>query len=109
MLTGEPNSYKSIVPRTALEGGGCTQGWGAWQLTARYSELKIDPLAFTSGLADLTRSAKASQDWAVGLNWYLNFFVKLQFNYEQSTFERGALKGNRPTEHAIMERLQIAF
>lgn len=54
MLTGERNSYKSIVPRTALEGGGCAPGWGAWQLTARYSELKIDPLAFTSGLADLT-------------------------------------------------------
>jgi len=109
MLTGEQNSYKSIVPRTAFEGGGCARGWGAWELTARYSELKVDPLAFTSGLADLTKSAKASQDWAVGLNWYLNFFVKLQFNYEQSTFEQGAVKGNRPTEHAIMERLQIAF
>ena len=86
-----------------------TRGWGAWELAARYSELTIDPLAFTSGLADITKSAKASYDWAVGLNWYLNFFTKLQFNYEQSTFDRGAVNGNRPTEHAIMERLQIAF
>ncbi len=109
MLTGERNSYKSIVPLKCFESGNNTKGWGAWELAARYSELKIDPLAFTSGLADITKSAKASYDWAVGLNWYLNFFTKLQFNYEQSTFTGGAIQGNRPTEHAIMERLQIAF
>jgi phosphate-selective porin OprO and OprP len=109
MLTGEHNSYKAIIPLKCFESGNNTKGWGAWELAARYSELKIDPLAFTSGLADITKSAEASYDWAVGLNWYLNFFTKLQFNYEQSTFNRGAVQGNRPTEHAIMERLQIAF
>ncbi len=109
MLTGEPNSYKSIVPLKCFESCNNTRGWGAWELAARYSELKLDPLAFTSGLADITKSAKASYDWAVGLNWYLNFFTKLQFDYEQSSFNRGAINGNRPTEHAIMERLQIAF
>ncbi len=109
MLTGEPNSYGNIVPRKAVEGGGHERGWGAWQLAVRYSELKIDPVAFTSGLADITKSARASHEWVVGLNWYLNFFTKLQFNYDQSTFDGGAVKGNRPTEHAIMERLQVAF
>ncbi|HLI62972.1 MAG TPA: porin [Terriglobales bacterium] len=109
MLTGEQNSYRSIVPRKALEGGGHESGWGAWEVAARYSELRIDPLAFSSGLADITKSARASHEWVVGLNWYLNFFVKLQFNYDQSTFDGGAVKGNRPTEHAIMERLQVAF
>ena len=109
MITGEPSSYRAIVPCKCLESGHQVRGWGAWQIAARYSQLTVGPDAFTAGLADITKSARASYDWAVGLNWYINFFTKLQTNYEQSTFTRGAVKGNRPTEHAIMERLQVAF
>jgi phosphate-selective porin OprO/OprP len=108
LLTGEKKSYRTVVPRRALESAS-NPGFGAWELVARYTELNVDPLAFASGFADPTKSARTARAWVVGANWYLNFFTKLQFEYEQTTFEQGALHGNRPTEHVIQERLQIAF
>jgi len=108
LLTGEKKSYKSVVPRKALENPS-NPGFGAWELVGRYTELSVDGNAFTSGFADPTKSARAARAWLVGANWYLNFFAKLQFEYEQTRFEQGAVSGNRPTEHALQERLQIAF
>jgi phosphate-selective porin OprO/OprP len=108
VLTGEQKSYKNLVPRKCLEGYS-NLGIGAWELVARYTRLNVDPTAFTAGFADPARSASAARSWAVGVNWYLNFFTKLQFEYEQTRFELGAATGNRPTEHVLEERLQIAF
>ena len=108
LLTGEQKSYKNVVPRRSLERNS-NRGFGAWELVARYTELNVDPTAFTAGFADPTKSARAARSWAVGMNWYLNFFTKLQFEYEQTRFELGAATGNRPTEHVLEERLQIAF
>ncbi|MDT8067149.1 MAG: porin [Terriglobia bacterium] len=109
VITGEQKTFRGVVPRTGLEGGNIPLGIGAWELAARYSELTIDPTAFTVGFADSTKSANSARAWCVGLNWYLNYFTRLAFNYEQTRFGQGAVIGNRPTEHAVMERLQIAF
>lgn len=108
LITGEKKSYKSVVPRRGLENAS-NPGFGAWELVGRFSELNVDPVAFSSGFADPTKSASSARAWLVGANWYLNFFTKLQFEYEQTRFDEGAPKGNRPIEHALMERLQIAF
>lgn len=108
LLTGEQKSYRNVVPRRSLERNG-NPGFGAWELVARYTGLTVDSTAFTAGFADPTKSARAARSWAVGMNWYLNFFTKLQFEYEQTRFELGAATGNRPTEHVLEERLQIAF
>ena len=108
LLTGEQKSYKNVVPRRSLEGDS-NRGFGAWELVARYTALNVDPTAFNAGFADPTKSASAARSWAVGIHWYLNFFTKLQFEYEQTRFELGAATGNRPTEHVLEERLQIAF
>jgi hypothetical protein len=50
------------------------------------------------------------------LHWYLNYFVKLQFEYEQTHFVGGnvadalhPLFTNRPTEKVFEQRLQFAF
>jgi phosphate-selective porin OprO/OprP len=108
VLTGEKKSYRSVIPRKGLEIDG-DHGAGAWELVGRYTVLNVDGAAFTAGFADPTKSARAARAWALGVNWYLNYFTKLQFEYEQTRFEQGAATGNRPTEHAFMERLQIAF
>jgi hypothetical protein len=39
----------------------------------------------------------------------MNYFTKLQFEYDQTHFEQGAVAGNRPTEKAFDVRMQIAF
>src|SRR5208283_2801794 len=82
VVTGEKKSYRTVVPRKGLESDG-NLGVGAWELVARYTELNVDGTAFTAGFADPTKSARSARAWATGVNWYLNYFTKLQFEYEQ--------------------------
>jgi phosphate-selective porin OprO/OprP len=109
VLTGEKKSYRSVVPRKGLEGGKSGNGLGAWELAARYTALNVDPGAFAVNFADPTKSAGAARTWTVGLNWYLNYFVRISTNYEQTHFQGGAVGGNRVTEKALEERVQVVF
>jgi phosphate-selective porin OprO/OprP len=109
VLTGEKKSYRSVVPRKGLEGGKSGNGLGAWELAARYTALNVDPSAFAVNFADPTKSAGAARTWTVGLNWYLNYFVRISTNYEQTHFQGGAVGGNRVTEKALEERVQVVF
>jgi phosphate-selective porin OprO/OprP len=107
-LTGEKNGFKHGSPRHNFEGlnGG---GIGGWELVARYADLAVDGDAFARGFADIAKSATSAQTWSVGVNWYLNKYTKLLFDYDQTHFNRGAAVGNRPTEKALMNRLQVSF
>ena len=69
----------------------------------------MDPAAFSSQLADLAKSARTARSWTLGVNWYMNYFTKLQLDYEETHFERGAAAGNRPVERLFAPRLQIYF
>jgi len=106
-LTGEKNSYGRVAPKNNFEGPG--GGSGAMQLAFRYNALAVDPDAFVRGYADITTSAQNAKAWAVGVNWYLNRFARLMFDYEQTQFHGGATTGDRPTEHLFMNRFQLAF
>jgi phosphate-selective porin OprO/OprP len=115
VLTGEKKSLGSVAPRKGAEWGR-SGGLGAWEVVARYAGLNVDPSAFTVKFADPTKSAQAARTWTAGLNWYLNYFVKLQFNYEQTHFQGGnvpdrthPLFSDRPTEKVFEQRLQFAF
>jgi phosphate-selective porin OprO/OprP len=66
-------------------------GLGAWELTARYSQLDLDSRVFTAGLADPTLWSNHAKLIDVGANWYLNQFVKVYFDWEH------ALLGNPVT------------
>lgn len=112
VLTGEQNSFKGITPKNDfdLDKG----GWGAWELAARYSELNIDDKAFAgpagTRLAGATSTTKGAESWALGVNWYLNKFVKLQTTYEQTRFDSAfANVRDRDTERVLFSRFQVAF
>ena len=111
-LTGEKATYNSITPLTnfKLGSGG---GLGAWQLVARFSELKIDTAAFTDGalsFADPTASPRNARATGVGVNWWLNANVKWVLDYEWTQFEGGAANnGNRPDERALTTRFALSF
>lgn len=47
-------------------------GWGGWELAARYSYLNLNDENIQGGRI---------QDGTLGVNWYLNSFAKIQFNY----------------------------
>jgi phosphate-selective porin OprO and OprP len=61
-------------------------GLGAFELTARYSELELDHRVFTAGLADPNLWTNRAQMTDVGFNWYMNKFVKFYFDWEHAMF-----------------------
>ena len=84
-LTGEHRRYKKssgafdrVKPFTNFfrvrTGDGVQTGWGAWELAYRYSSLDLHaPYAgIDGGFAD---------DHTFGVNWYLNPYTRLMFNY----------------------------
>ena len=115
MLTGEDETFGGIRPLRAFELG--KDGWGAFEVVGRYSVLKIDSAAFDGGsnsYADITTSARSAKEWSAGLNWYLNWNVKLQFDYSRTRFDGGgggtaAAPIDRPDEQLIFGRVQLAF
>jgi phosphate-selective porin OprO/OprP len=108
VLSGEDASYKGVVkPDHPFVVGG--DGWGAFELVARYGELDIDNDAFPL-LADPSVSASRARAWGLGLNWYLNSNVKLVFDHTHARFDGGAPGGrDREDEKTFFSRLQLSF
>ena len=108
VLTGEDASYRGVVkPSRPFRPG--EEGWGAFELIARYGALDIDDDAFPL-FADTAISARQARNWTLGLNWYLTSNLKLVFNYLDTTFKGGAANAaDREDEKAIFSRLQVAF
>lgn len=109
VLTGENASYKGVVPR---EDFAPSRGqWGAVELAARYHELHVDADAFDLGFADAAVSAEAAKAWALGLNWYVNRWVKLQLDFERTTFDGGggAAGVDREPESVVFMRWQLNY
>lgn len=117
VLTGEENSFRGITPKQNFEWG--KDGWGAWEVGLRYSELNIDDKTFegatgvryagTPGANGLNTTEKA-QSWAASVNWYLNRNVKLQSTYEHTSFDSAfANIKDREDEQVLFTRFQIAY
>ena len=103
LLTGEAASDRGVRPRHVFDPA--TGNWGALQLAARYSQLRVDPLAFTNGLAAANASRTASA-FTIAANWYPTAFLKYYATFERTSFDGGA---SRPTENVILFRAQVAF
>jgi len=106
-LTGEEASYTTVTPRRQLDPH--NGGFGAFELAARYGELRLDTKTFTLKFADPTRSPRKATEWGVGLNWHLGRGFKLMANYERTTFEGGAKTGDKPSEIVVLARVQAAY
>lgn len=107
VLTGETATGRAIQPRTAFDPS--KGAWGAFEIVARANALTIGDEAFPV-FANLDQAARQATAAGVGLNWYLNRNVKIAADYERTGFERGAAAGaDRPDEHALFTRFQIAF
>jgi len=106
-LTGEDNSFKAVTPRRPFTLGG--GGWGAWEVAARVSQLKLDDDTFPT-FASSAANASEALSFSGGLNWHLNRNFKVNLNYEHTDFDGGA---GSPVaaqgEDVIMTRAQISF
>jgi len=109
-LTGEQHpydpataSFRNIRPAKPL---GTPGGWGAWEVTARYSNIDLDFLPFSTAATGGIAGGK--QDvWTLGLNWYPNNAIKFQLNYENLQVNHINAPGNDISSNAIALRSQI--
>jgi phosphate-selective porin OprO/OprP len=106
VLTGERASYRAVEPRRPFNPGG--GGWGALSIAARYGVLLIDADAFPL-FADPASQVQEARAWGLALNWFLARGLRLQVNYDQTGYTGGAGLGDRPTERAVLARVQHAF
>ena len=108
VLTGEDAAYGGVKPRNNFDLS--KGGFGAFELAARYGQLKLDSKIFDDGFAPLSSNVSKENAWAAGLNWYLNPNVKLVFDFEQTKFHRGATNPeDRKTENVITSRIQLNY
>jgi phosphate-selective porin OprO/OprP len=109
MLTGEKNSYTGVRPRNSFE---LTRGFrhqGAVELAVRYSQVRIDGDAFPLFASPKT-AAQQAQERGIGVNWYLNRFVKLTTDYEHTTFRMSSISITPlHSEDVLISRVQLAF
>jgi len=109
ILTGEKNSYTGVRPRNSFEPARGFRHLGAVELAVRYSQLRIDGDAF-SLFASPKTAAQQAQERGIGVNWYLNRFVKLTTNYEHTSFRMSSSKVTPlHSENVLMSRVQLAF
>ena len=87
LITGETRVEPGVIDpihRFDLRPG--RFGLGAFEPTARFSELSIGSQVFTSGFADPNLWTNQVSMVNVGLNWYLNKFVKIYFDWEHAMY-----------------------
>ncbi|MFO1512758.1 MAG: porin [Verrucomicrobiota bacterium] len=119
VLTGEPASFTGIVPKHSFDPR--IGNWGAWQLVARISQLKIDSDAFPV-FSDPNSSANEALALSVGLNWWLNKNIRVLTSFSYTTFDGGgtvnpAVPGTlvppgtvtTQDEKVFFTRVQLAF
>ncbi len=109
VLTGEQASYRGVVPRADFSPDRGT--WGAFEIAARYHELRVDDDAFDLGFANPLTSAERAKAWGIGLNWYLNRWLKMQLDYDRTRFDGGGGldQDDRDTESVVFLRWQVAY
>jgi len=111
VITGEDATYSGVTPAAPFSWANGT--WGAWQVVARYADLKIDPKAFPLFSSTAT-SAKEASAWGVGVNWYLTKAVRISQDFFDTHFTKAgtATPTNQilqQNEKALITRVQLAF
>ncbi len=113
VLTGEDSAYTGIAPAANFNFANGT--WGAFEVTGRYANLKVDDAAFPL-YASAASSADEATAFGVGLNWYLAKAVVFKFDYFQTKFGFAAgapaVSANpilRQDEKAFISRFQLSF
>jgi phosphate-selective porin OprO and OprP len=110
LITGETIRERTVIDpinRFDLRPG--KFGLGAFEPHVRYSEMWLGSQVFTSGLADPGLWTNNVQLIDVGVNWYLNKFVKVYFDWEHAIFGSPILAAVNPAGGAIFHTSSDMF
>jgi phosphate-selective porin OprO/OprP len=118
LLTGEERTgYTQLFPRHPFDPWHPCASPGAWELSARASRLELGADVFAPGALQLANPALFSRgvtEMTLGFNWYLNAWVRWQFNWEHDWFDQPVRLGPGPrgefnTYNAWAARFQVIF
>jgi phosphate-selective porin OprO and OprP len=92
ILTGEVRPYNRRsgvfrpipIARTVEQ-----NGWGAWEISTRYSALDMTEVPDTAGI-----SAGEMDVWSIGLNWWLTPKMNANLNYRYIDLDRFGVQGS---------------
>jgi phosphate-selective porin OprO and OprP len=94
--------------------GGTGRGWGAWELGARFSGIQANAPSqnfynyYTPGF--VPQYNYHTYQWTFGINWYLNYWVKYQFNLNIDQLKQPSVTGQVPQNFfALTQELQFRF
>jgi phosphate-selective porin OprO/OprP len=116
VLTGEAHRYDSASaafhsPQPANPVNGSLDGWGAWEVAARYSTVDLDYNKGLAGAATPAGGIRGGEQsiWTVGLNWYPNNALRFLLNYQRDQITRLSATGAQAGQDldAISLRLQV--
>jgi len=119
LLTGEkrPENGTPKVKRPLMgpdTPGGKGRGWGAWELGIRYSGIQANAPAanflnfYTPGF--VPQYDFHTDEITFGINWYLNYWVKYQFNVNIDQLHQPSTTGQLPQNfYALTQELQFRF
>ena len=111
LLSGEKKVFNrpNRPARIFLDPFGQMDGWGSWELAARYETYGLDNEGGTGKPGALKRN---SLDAArIGLNWYPNPWLRFSLEYMYGHYD-DAKRSPRPGHHAvnsILSRIQVEF
>ena len=100
-MSGSLGSHRIVPLRPFIRENDCDRGPGAWELALRVSHIDLDNENIHGGrLTDVT----------AGVNWYLNGYTKVQFNYVRAMLNRETAAFVGASEADIFgARLQVDF
>lgn len=95
LLTGDQKTWDRIRPNKPLFGGG--GGIGAIEVVARFSRFEFNRDIFDDGVLDIETSARRTDEYAIGVNWFPNANTRLSIAYVHEEF-----KGDAHTEPLVI-------
>jgi phosphate-selective porin OprO/OprP len=112
-LTGEHvNRRSQVQPKHPFDLRKKSFGLGAFELQARYSVLNIGDQIFTGGLTDPNLWTNQVETVDLGLNWYMNEYVKVYLDWQHAQFGQPTYYrpgGLQKTSDLFWLRTQIYF
>ncbi|WP_435019031.1 OprO/OprP family phosphate-selective porin [Tundrisphaera sp. TA3] len=112
-ITGETVSGRNVVkPLKDFDIRKGKFGLGAIELSGRFNALDIDRSIFSGGFADPNRWTRDLYTTDVGVNWYLNQYLKFTFDWNHAVFGtpvQYSARGLQKTSDLFLMRFQLYF
>lgn len=106
MITDDKASYGKVKPKNEID---LTNGMlGAIEAAIRYMKLDADDIA-VNYLFDKKYKTKSAKAITFGLNWYLNEYYRISFNYEKTDFDTVGTTTSLKSENVLLIRTQVTF